>query len=138
MLENIRFTLSYGYLSKNLMENDNEMAERIVSRILEQLPAGEKVECYHGCLESGWTDGEMVFDYLILYKMDDEFKPIIVKNGIFSGCYMKWFEKCYDRKENMSFYVNELLEVVCESSREKFHIFLQEKYNDIVPDILSF
>ncbi len=106
MLERISFTLSYGYLSKKLMENDDEMAEGIVGRILEQIPTGDKVECYYGCLPSGLTDGEMVFDYLILYKMDDAFKPIVVKNGVSLGCYMQWFEKCNDHEENTFFYLN--------------------------------
>lgn len=139
MLECISFTLSYGYLSKKLMENDDdEMAEGIVSRILEQLPTDDKVECYHGCLPSGLTDGEMVFDYLILYKIDDTFKPIIVKNGVSLGCWMKWFEKYYDDRSEKYFSINELLEVVCESSREKLHTFLEEKYNVITQDILLF
>ena len=39
----------------------------------------------------------MVFDYLIMYKIDEGFKPIIVKNGNCQGrCYKKWFEDYYE------------------------------------------
>ncbi len=83
MLERITFNLSRGYLFKNILaEKENEMDDRIISGILSELSSldGDKIECYHRCLPRGLNDGNRLFDYLFLYKFDDGFKPIIVKN----------------------------------------------------------
>lgn len=148
MLQHMKFNLSRGYLSKTtLVEKEKEMDEGIVTRILSDLPTGDKIECYHGVLPSGLTDGDMVFDYLILYKTGDKFKPIVVKNAVSYGCYMKCFEKYYEPGINEfqdmyfddSYYeLNEFLHFICETSREKFCKFLEEKYDVIRQDVLMF
>ena len=164
MLERITFNLSRGYLFKIILaEKEDEMDDGIVSGILSELSSldDDKIECYYGCLTSGTTDGKMVFDYLILYKFDDGFKPIVVKNGSHRWSRpSEWFENYYEeevsdeeynkrfgitgfddseltelektRKQfehkyfgHANYKVNELLELVCESSREKFHEFLK-------------
>ena len=178
MVERMSFSLSRGYLSKTVLtENEAEMDEGIVSRMLLELSSLEidKIECYHKCLPSGYTDAEMVFDYLIMYKTDDGYKPIVIKNGVhqLSRPY-EWFEKYYeddvsddeynkrfditecDETElnelkktekifthkyfgSASYTLNELLDLVCESYREKFHEFLEEKYSEIIKqDVLLF
>lgn len=179
MLEHKRFGLRRGYLSKSILaENDEKMDEEIIrKRILSEISSldGDKIECYHACLSSGYTDAEMAFDYLILYKTDEGFKPIVIKNGSHQWSRpSNWFEKYYtddvsDDEYNKRFDItecdetewnelkktekefehkyfgssgytlNELLDLVCESSREKFHEFLKEKYNDFIrQEILMF
>lgn len=114
MLEHISFGLSHGYLSKSILaENRIEMDQEIVNRILLELSSldGDKIECYHGCMTSGWTDGEKV-DYLILYKIDDGYKPILIKNGLHQysmpyELFEKYYEddvsdKEYDKKLNIT------------------------------------
>jgi len=174
MLERITFNLSRGYLFNNILaEKENEMDDGIISGILSELSSldGDKIECYHRCLPRGLNDGNRLFDYLFLYKFDDGFKPIIVKNCY---CPSKWFEDYYKEEVSKEEYikrfgitdcdecelyeltrtdkefqhkyfgdadynVNELLELVCESSREKFHEFLKKKYSDFIrQEILMF
>ena len=143
MVERMSFSLSRGYLSKTVLsENKAEMDEEIDSRMLLELSSLDidKIECYHKCLPSGYTDAEMVFDYLIMYKTDDGYKPIVIKNGVhqLSRPY-EWFEKYYKYSGGYGYTLNELLDLVCESSREKFHEFLKEKYSDIIrQDVLLF
>ena len=198
MLQRITFNLSRGYLSNSILmekeeenykkmdekidsilfsslyrDKDKKMDEKIINRILSELSNldGDKIECYHRRLPSGLTDGKNSFDYLLLYKFDKGFKPIIVKNCY---CPSKWFEDYYKeevsneeynkrfgitecdesewnelKKTNKEFEhnyfghadynVNELLDLVCDSSREKFHDFLKEKYADCIEqDVLLF
>ena len=146
MLERMRFNLSRGYLSKStLAENTIGMDEEIVSRILSELSSldGDKIECYYYTLRSAYTDPEMVNDYLIMYKMDDGYKPIIIKHGVhqWSRPY-EWFESEWWKeleKTKNSYKLHELLDLVCEGSREKFHEFLKEKYSDVIKqDVLLF
>jgi len=140
MNDDLRFNLEHGYLSKTtLAENIDEMDYDIIDKILSQMDCvdGDKIECYHGCLHSGLTDGEMVFDYLILYKTAEGFKPMVVKNGVSCGCYMNYFEKYFEPSE-IYFSMNELVDFVCHSSREKLYKFLDEKYNNIRQEVLLF
>lgn len=179
------FNLSHSYLSKSILMGKHEdkseekwvqndkMDEKIINRILSEVSSlnGDKIECYHRRLPFGLTDGNKLFDYLLLYKFDDGFKPIIIKNCY---CPSKWFEDYY--KEEVSeeeynkrfgitecdesecnelkktkkefehkyfghadYYGNELLDLVCNSSREKFYEFLKEKYDgDIKQDVVLF
>jgi hypothetical protein len=178
MLERISFNLSRGYLSKTILaEKKDEMDDGIVSGILSELSSldGDKIECYYGSITSGTTDSRTAYDYLILYKFYDGFKPVVVKNGSHQLCRpSKWFENYYEeevsdeeynkrfgitecddseltelektRKQfehkyfgHANYKVNELLELVCESSREKFHEFLKKKYSDFIrQEILMF
>lgn len=140
MLETLAFQLCNGVLlKKTIADEHDELCEEICERILSEINhlSADKIECYHGCMETGWTDGEMVFDYLILYRIDKRYyKPIVIKNGVSQGHYLcKYFES-NSRVSNI--YVNQLLEMVCESSRDKFQAFLQEKYCIIRQDVLLF
>lgn len=146
----MRFKLSRGYLSKTTLreKKDEDMDDEVISGFLSQLLLErDKIECYHTCLPSGYTDAEMVFDYLILYKTDEGFKPIVIKNGAHQWSRpSKWFERYYKKFANEYFdgachtlNGNQLLDLVCESSREKFHEFLKEKYSDFIrQEILMF
>lgn len=166
MLERINFDLSHGYLYKSVLtQKEEDMDEEIIrTRILNLLSSLDldKIECYHTCLPSGYNDAEMVFDYLILYKTDYGYKPIVIKNGLHQWCRPnKWFDKYYkeydsDKEYNKRFNinedefedtyfeppcytVNELLNLVCKSSRENLYEFLKEKYShDIRQEILLF
>lgn len=142
MLEDMSFNLSRGYLFKTLLtekeeDMDEEMIRRRILTLLSTLGV-DKIECYHTCLPSGYTDAEMVFDYLILYESDYGYKPIVIKNGVHQWSRPnKWFVKYY--KEDAYYTPNELLDLVCESSKEKFYEFLKEKYSDdIRQDVLVF
>ena len=107
MIERMTFNLSHSYLSKSiLMENhedkwvqNDKIDEKIINKILTEVSSldCDKIECYHRRLPCGLYDGKRVFDYLLLYKFDDGFKPIIVKNCY---CPSKWFEDYY--KEEVS------------------------------------
>lgn len=97
MLEHIRINLSRGYLSKKLLlENNKEFNYGIINGILLQISSldNEKVECYHGKLPSGLSDSNKLFDYLIMYKMHDGFKPIVIKNCSYTNTTIKkWFQE---------------------------------------------
>lgn len=143
MLQGINFELSRGYLFKTiLVEKEHEMDNGIVRRILLELSSvdGDKIECYHGCLPSSLSDPEMIFDYLIMYKIGDGFKPIVIKNG--RQCHLnpsELFEEYYKEYKYLHFDCCKLLEFICESSKMKFHEFLKEKYSDFVnQDVLFF
>lgn len=179
MLERISFNLSRGYLSKTILaEKEEEMDDGIVSGILSQLSSldGDKIECYYGSITSGRNDSKNAYDYLILYKFDDGFKPLVVKNGSHQWSHpSKWFEEYYKEEVYMddeynkrfgitecdetelnelkktkkefehkyfghaNYKLNELLELVCETSREKFYEFLKKKYSDFISqEILMF
>ena len=165
MLERITFNLSRGYLSKTILaEKEDKMDDGIVSGILSELSSldGDKIECYYGSITSGTTDSRIAYDYLILYKFDDGFKPVVVKNGSHQLCRpSEWFEHYYEDIEieefdddnpyhwtkefqdkyfgQANYNVNELLELVCETSREKFYEFLKKKYSSFIrQEILMF
>jgi hypothetical protein len=156
MLKRFSFELSYGYLSKLILRENNgdEIDKEILSQILSQFSSinSDIIECYYGCLPDISGEGE-VFDYLILYKDSFGFKPIVIKNGICYGSglneqlFIKYYEpfKIDENNENeeyrwskeyqhrkfgyASYETDELLELIHESSREKFHEFLKEKYD---------
>lgn len=185
MFERITFNLSRSYLSKSVLmekyeekcekmgEKNDRMDKKIINQILYELSSldGDKIECYHRRLPSGLNDGNNLFDYLLLYKFDDGFKPIIIKNcycpskffedyykeevseeeynkryGITECDESEWNELKKTKKEfehkyfgHADYYGNELLDLVCNSSREKFYEFLKEKYTDnIKQDIVLF
>ena len=177
MSHTMHFNLSRGYLSKSVfMENNIGFDEEISTEILSQLPLtpNDKIECYHGCLPSGYTDSHMVFDYVIMHKIHDGYKPIVIKNGSHRWCHpskifdayyneevsdeeynkrfgvtdcdeCEWDELKKTKKEfehkyfgSSNYTINELLDLVSETSREKFHEFLEEKYKYISQEVLLF
>lgn len=144
MLNNISFDLSHGYLSKEILskKNESELDYNIIRQILYIISSldEDKVECYHGCLPSE-TGSDMIFDYLILYRISNGFKPIFIKNGYYRRTSL---HKCFkgfksDDETEFNYYsINQLLDFVNEDSREKFYKFLEEKYNIIKQEILIF
>lgn len=149
----VKFRLLHGYLDRSTLKDESEdILCRKIALLLSNMQ-DEKVECYFGTLQNNRL-GDVFKDQIILIKINDGFRPVVIKKYMSSLNYcFKFYDIDYEKLDEESIYekeffcsqnnikifdVDSLLHLVNESYRYRFHEFLKEKYGNEINQLLLF